>query len=101
MVAEGVVEVTVRVDDDRHRRLGQLAQVGHDLARLDVGGPRVDDEGAAIAQHDPDVLVEEGIAPHEHAIADLDPVQLSTMVVGGASPLVYLTSYLVLTKLPP
>ena len=52
----------------------QLAQVVHDLARLRMGGPRVDDEHAAVAQHDPDVLVEEGIAAHEDAIADLDPL---------------------------
>ena len=29
--------------------------------------------GRVVAKHDADVLVEEGIAPHEHAIADLDP----------------------------
>ncbi len=74
MIAERVVEVTVGVDDDRHRRRGQLVQVGQDLACLDMGGPRVDDEGLAIAEHDSDVLVEEGIAPHEDTICDLDPV---------------------------
>ena len=37
VVAKSVVEVTVRVDDDRDRRSGQLAQVVHDLARLRHG----------------------------------------------------------------
>ena len=46
VVAVGVIEVAVRVDDDRHRRRGQLAQVGQDLARLDVRRAGVDD-------HDP------------------------------------------------
>ena len=44
---------------------GQLAQVVDDLARLDVGRARVDDERLAAAQHDPDVLVVERVATHE------------------------------------
>ena len=36
VVAEGVVEVAVGVDDDRDRRRRQLAQVVEDLATLDV-----------------------------------------------------------------
>ena len=43
-VAEGVVEVAVRVDDDPDRGVGQLAQVGLDLARLRVGRAGIDDE---------------------------------------------------------
>ena len=65
--------MAVRVDDDRDRIGGQLAQIGQDLARLRVRRARVDDQRLAAAQDDPDVLVEERVAPHEHAIADLDP----------------------------
>ena len=36
VVAEGVVEMAVGVDDDRDRRRRQLAQVVEDLATLDV-----------------------------------------------------------------
>ena len=99
VVAVGVVEVAVRVDDDRHRRRGQLAQVGQDLARLDVGRAGVDDHDAVAAQDDPDVLVEERIPTHEHAIADLDPASHAGIVAGAVGPHWPLTSYLVLTKL--
>ena len=63
-------------------RRGQLAKVVEDLARLLVGGPGVDDERLAVAQHDPDVLVEERVAPDEDAIADLDPASHPGMVRG-------------------
>jgi hypothetical protein len=33
----------------------------------------VDDEYLTVAQHDPDVLVEERVAPDENTIAELDP----------------------------
>ena len=52
------------------------------------------------AQHDADVLVEERIPAHEHAIADLGPASHPGMVAGasaGSTP--GLTSNLVLTKL--
>ena len=78
VVAEGVVEVPVRVHDDRDRRVGQVADVGQDLARLYVRGPRVDDEGLAVAEDQPDVLVVEGVAAHEEPIADLDPAVFDT-----------------------
>ena len=75
MVAEGVVEVAVRVDDDRDRGRRQLAKVVEDLATLDVAGSRVDDHDVVAAHHDPDVLVEERIPAHEHAVADLGPAR--------------------------
>ena len=83
VVAEGVVEVAVRVDDDRDRVRRQLAQVVEDLARLDVGRARVDDQHLVAAQHDPDVLVEERIAADEHPVADLGPASHRRMVAGG------------------
>ena len=73
MVAVDVVEVAVRVDDDRDRDRRQLAQIGQDLARLHVRRPRVDDQRLPPSQDHPDVLVVERVAPHEHLIADLDP----------------------------
>ena len=76
VIAVGMVEVTVRVDDDRHRVRRQLAQVRDDLARLDVRRARVDDERLAVPEDDADVLVVERVAPHEHAIAELDPAIL-------------------------
>ena len=75
VVAEGVVEVAVRVDDDRDRRRRQLAKVVEDLATLDVARSRVDDHALVAAQHDPDVLVEERVATHEHPVADLGPAR--------------------------
>ena len=101
VVAVGVVEVAVRVDDDRDRVGGQLAQVGQDLARLDVRRAGVDHQDLAPGEDDADVLVEEGVAPHEHAIADLDPASHPGMVVGRPSRDGGLTTDLVLTKLPP
>ena len=74
VVAEGVVEMAVGVDHDGHGRRGQRPQVVHDLARLDVGRPRVDQQDIVAAEHDPDVLVVELVATHEHAIADLGPL---------------------------
>ncbi len=76
MVAEGVIEVAVRVHDDRDGCPGQLPKIGQDLARLGVGRARIDDERLVAAQHDPDVLVVERIATHEDAVADLDPAVL-------------------------
>ena len=73
VVPEGMVEVPVRVDDDRDRSRRQLADMGLDLAGLDVGGPGVDDERLAITQDDPDVLVVELVAADEEAVTDLDP----------------------------
>ena len=77
-VAEGVVEVAVGVHDDRDRVAGQLAQVGEDLARLRVGRAGVDDEGLAVAEDHPDVLVVERVAADEDPIADLDPAVADT-----------------------
>ena len=75
MVPVRVVEVAVGVHDDRDGCLGQLPQIGQDLARLDVGRARIDDERLVTAQHDADVLVVERITTDEHAFADLDPVR--------------------------
>ena len=61
----------------------QLAQVVEDLAPLDVGRARVDHERLVAAQHDPDVLVEERVSPHEHPIADLDPASSPGIVAAG------------------
>ena len=52
-VAEGVVEVAVRVDDDGDRVAGDLADVLDDLARLAIGRARVDDQRLAVAQDSP------------------------------------------------
>ena len=77
--------MAVRVDDDRHRRRGQLAQVGQDLARLDVGRAGVDDHHAVgPAEDDADVLVEERVPTHEHAIADLDPASHAGIVAAAS-----------------
>ncbi len=73
VVAEGMVEMSVRVDDRRDREGRELAQVREDLATLDVGGPGVDDERLPVAEDDSDVLVEERVPADEHAVADLDP----------------------------
>ncbi len=78
MVPVGMVEVTVRVHDDRDRRLRQLPDVRQDLERLHVRGACVDDQGLAVAQDQPDVLVLERVPAHEEAIADLDPPVLNT-----------------------
>ena len=53
VVAEGVVEMAVGVDDDRDRRRGQLAQVVEDLARLDVGRAGVDHQDLVAARARP------------------------------------------------
>src|SRR5262245_32997157 len=73
-VPEAVVEVPVRVDDDRDRIAGELPDVRDDLARLGRRRPRVDDEHVASAEDDADLLVEERIPAREDAIADLDPL---------------------------
>ena len=75
MVPVRVVEVAVGVHDDRDGCPGQLPQISQDLARLDVGRTRIDDERLVTAQHDADVLIEERIATDEHPVADLDPVR--------------------------
>ena len=77
-VAEDVVEVAVGIDDHAHRRVGQLAQVGLDLAGLRVGRSRIDDQGFGSSQHDPDVLVVERVATDEDLVADLDPATRRT-----------------------
>ena len=74
-IPEGMVVVTVGIDDDLDRCGRQLPQVVEDLARLRVGGARVDDEGRVAAQHHADVLVVERIAPDEDPIADLRPAR--------------------------
>ena len=78
MIPECVIEVPVRVDDDRHGQGGQVADVGQDLVRLRVGRPGVDDERLAVAQDQPDVLVVERVSAHEEPVADLDPAVLDT-----------------------
>ena len=101
VVAEGVVEVAVRVDDDRDRGRRQLAKVVEDLATLDVGRSRVDDHDLVAAHHDPDVLVEERVSTHEHPVADLDPARHAGHGSRGemGETVRGLTSDLVLTKL--
>jgi hypothetical protein len=73
MVAEAVIEMRVRIDDDRDRVARQLAEVVLDLACLRVRRSGVDHHGGALAKDDTDVLVEERVAPDEHAVADLGP----------------------------
>ncbi len=75
LVAEGVVVVAVRVDDDPDPRRAEVAQVVQHLARLGRGAPGVDDERRlpVAGEHRDDVLVVEPVAPHEHAVADLGP----------------------------
>ena len=85
VVAEGMVEVAVRVDDDRHRRRSQRPQVVGDLARLDMGRPRVDQQHVVAAQHDPDVLIVELVAADEHPVADLGPDSHRRIVVAGGA----------------
>lgn len=72
-VAEGVIEVAVGIDDGRHRSAGHTPNVVDDLPCLGVRRARIDDERGAGAEHEPDVLVVEGVAPHEGAVADLCP----------------------------
>ena len=79
-VAEGVVEVTVRVDHDRCGPRREVAKIRHDLASLCVGRARVDDDDVVATQDHPDVLVEERIASDEYPIADLDPAVHARMV---------------------
>ena len=99
-VAEAVVEVAVRVDDDADAGRAELAQVVEDLACLGRGAARVHDEGGATAEHGDDVLVEECVAAHEDAVADLGPGAahaanrsggrrggLRSACTGGASPM--------------
>ena len=74
-IAECVVVVAVRVDDDLDRCRRQLAQVVKDLARLRVRCAGVDDEGSVAAEDDADVLVVERVAPDEDAITDLRPAR--------------------------
>ena len=74
MVAVGMVEMSVGVHDNPHRKRGQPAKVGDDLACLRVGRASIDHERGIVAEDDADVLVEEHVATHEDAIAELDPV---------------------------
>jgi len=78
VIAEGMVEMPVGVDDRSDREGRDLAQVRQDLATLDMGGASVDDECLSLAEDDPDVLVVERVAADEHAIADLDPAVRDT-----------------------
>jgi hypothetical protein len=73
VVAEGVVGVPVRIDHDRDRVRRQLAQVFEDLERLAVAASGIDDERFAIAEHDPDLLVEDRVSPREDSVTELDP----------------------------
>ncbi len=79
MIPEGVIEVGVRVHDDRHRVAGQLAEVVEDLLCLDMRGAGIDDEGLSATQHDPDVLVVERVPAHEESIAEFDPAVCTPM----------------------
>src|SRR4029078_13534022 len=72
-VAEAVVAVPVRVDDDRHGLPGQLAQLSRDLTRLGWRRPRIHDEHVPPTEDDPDLLVEERVLPREDAVDDLSP----------------------------
>jgi len=73
-----MIEVPVGIDHDRHRCRGQFAEVGQNLPALRVGRARVDDEGLAVTEHDPDVLVVERVAAHEESVADLLPAIIGT-----------------------
>jgi hypothetical protein len=83
VVAKGVVEMAMRIDDDRDGLRRQRPQVTGDLARLDVGRARVDQEHVVAAQHDPDVLVVELVATNEHPVPDFRPDSHRGMVVVG------------------
>ena len=68
-----MVAVAVGVDDDADGQGGQLPEVRLDLGGLAVADPGVDEQGRLVAEDDADVLVVEGIAPDEDAVADLGP----------------------------
>lgn len=61
----------MRVDYDRDRIPGQLAQFRDDLPGLIGGRAGIDDEHVAPAEDDPDLLVEELEMKREDAVADL------------------------------
>ena len=83
-VAERVVPVPVRVDDDRDRVGRQGPEFVDDLAGVGRRGARVDEQDVVPAEDDPDLLVEEVEMAGEHAITDLDPGHLAGIVRAAA-----------------
>jgi hypothetical protein len=61
------------VDDDPDGEGSERPKVGNRLVRLAMADPRVDEEDAGIAEHDPDVLVVERVSPGEDTVAELNP----------------------------
>jgi acylglycerol lipase len=84
VIPQDVIEVSMRIHDDRHRIPRQLPEIGGDLASLDMRRSRVDDERLAAPQDDPDVLVVERIAAHEESIVELDPAVSDTHARHGS-----------------
>jgi acylglycerol lipase len=72
-IAKDVIEVTVRVNDHRYRKRGQVAQVAQELPRLWIRRAGIDDQRLAVSEDHPDVLVVERIAANEDAVANFDP----------------------------
>jgi hypothetical protein len=85
VVAEDVVGVPVGVDDQADRERRQACDVGNQLLGVAGRRARVDDEGLAVAEHHPDLLVVEAVATGEDPVAHLQPVLAdghATMVRG-------------------
>ena len=74
LVAERVVEVSVRVDQRLHLGWREPSQVGSELGPLGRGGPAVHhDETVAIADH-ANVDCERFVGTDEYIPGDLDPL---------------------------
>ena len=84
VIPEGVIEVAMRVHDDRDRIVGDHPEVVEDLATLDVGRSRIDDQDLALAQNGTDVLIVELVPPDKYPVADLNPAGHEPMVSSAA-----------------
>ena len=72
-VAEGVVEMNVRVDDVPDRPVTEdVRRVAQDLLALQRGGARVDDEGCVRPDDEPDVDVPLPVPRDIDPVGDLD-----------------------------
>jgi hypothetical protein len=74
VIAEAVIGVAVGVDHDPDGEGSDRREVRDDLGCLSVADPRVDEKGARIAEHDPDILIVEGVSPDIDAVADFRPI---------------------------
>jgi thiosulfate/3-mercaptopyruvate sulfurtransferase len=72
-VAERVVEVRMRVHDVANRDAREPPRVGRELDALLLGRPRVHEQRLAVTGDEPDVQVEPGVPPPEHAGLQLLP----------------------------